>query len=46
MSGLQEQINKLETLVEDLTDKKHKMYEEKNQLKKKITVLWQKDISR
>ena len=36
VSGLQEQINKLETLVEDLTDRKQKMYEEKKSIEKKL----------
>ena len=36
VSGLQEQISKLETLMEDLTDKTHKMYEEKKSIEKKL----------
>ena len=42
VSGLQEQISKLETLVEDLTDKKHKVYEEKKSIEKKLQLFGKK----
>ena len=42
VSGLQEQISKLETLVEDLTDKKNKVYEQKKSIEKKLQLLGKK----
>ena len=42
VSGLQEQISKLETLVEDLADKKHKVYEQKRSIENKLQLFGKK----
>ena len=44
VSGLQEQVSKLQTLMEDLTDKINKVYEQKNQLRRNYSFL-RKEIS-
>ena len=44
VSGLQEQVSKLQTLMEDLTDKINKVYEQKKSIEKKLQ-LFTKEIS-
>ena len=46
MRGLQEQIGKLETLVEDLTDQINKVYEQKKSIENNLQLFGQKRISR